>query len=131
MYDQAEKLKVRFGSALAEQVVDNRIITIPGLKGRDPKEISEKNLAMIVQARLEEIFDLVHWEIKRSGYERKLIAGLVLTGGGALLREIDTVITRETGVPAYLADNPIAATALGAGKALSELPILQRSIPDM
>jgi rod shape-determining protein MreB len=57
--------------------------------------------------------------------------GMVLTGGGALLREIDTVLTRETGVPAYVADNPIACTALGAGKALAELPILQRSIPDL
>jgi rod shape-determining protein MreB len=57
--------------------------------------------------------------------------GMVLTGGGALLREIDTLLTRETGVPAYVADNPIACTALGAGKALAELPILQRSIPDI
>lgn len=53
--------------------------------------------------------------------------GMALAGGGALLREIDTMLTRETGVPAYVADNPIACTALGAGKALSELPILQRS----
>jgi rod shape-determining protein MreB len=57
--------------------------------------------------------------------------GMALTGGGALLREIDTLLTRETGVPAYIADNPIACTALGAGKALAELHILQRSIPDL
>jgi rod shape-determining protein MreB len=57
--------------------------------------------------------------------------GMALTGGGALLREIDTLLTRETGVPAYVADNPIACTALGAGKALADLPILQRSIPDL
>jgi rod shape-determining protein MreB len=57
--------------------------------------------------------------------------GMALSGGGALLREIDTMITRETGVPAYVADNPMACTALGAGKALAELPILQRSIPDL
>lgn len=54
--------------------------------------------------------------------------GMALTGGGALLREIDTMLTQETGVPAYVADNPIACTALGAGKALTELPILQRSL---
>ena len=54
--------------------------------------------------------------------------GMALTGGGALLREIDTLLTQETGVPAYVADNPIACTALGAGKALAELPILQRSL---
>jgi rod shape-determining protein MreB len=57
--------------------------------------------------------------------------GMALTGGGALLREIDTLLTNETGVPAYVADNPLACTALGAGKALAELPILQRSIPNM
>jgi rod shape-determining protein MreB and related proteins len=56
---------------------------------------------------------------------------MVLTGGVALLREIDTLLTQETGVPAYVADNPIACTALGAGRALAELPILQRSIPDL
>jgi rod shape-determining protein MreB len=54
--------------------------------------------------------------------------GMALTGGVALLREIDTMLTQETGVPAYVADNPIACTALGAGKALTELPILQRSL---
>jgi rod shape-determining protein MreB len=57
--------------------------------------------------------------------------GMALTGGGALLREIDTLLTNETGVPAYVADNPLACTALGAGKALAELPILQRSIPNL
>ena len=98
MYDQAEKLKVKFGSALADEIVDNRIVTIPGLKGRDPKEISEKNLAKIIQARLEEIFDFVLWEIKRSGYERKLIAGMVLTGGGSLLKNIDLLAEYHTGL---------------------------------
>ena len=53
--------------------------------------------------------------------------GMALAGGGALLREVDTMLTKETGVPAYVADNPIACTALGAGKAITELPILQRS----
>ena len=98
MHDQAEKLKIRFGSALAEEIFDNRIITIPGLKGRDPKEISEKNLSRIIQARLEEIFDLVLWEVKRSGYERKLIAGMVLTGGGSLLKNIALLAEYHTGL---------------------------------
>jgi cell division protein FtsA len=95
---QAEKLKVRFGSALASEVYDNRIITIPGLRGRDHKEISEKNLARIIQARMEEIFDYVLWEIRRSGYERKLIAGIVLTGGGALLQHADKLAELHTGM---------------------------------
>ena len=57
MRDQAEKLKVKFGSAVADEVVDNRVIIIPGFRGRDPKEISEKNLSRIIQARMEEIFE--------------------------------------------------------------------------
>ena len=127
MHDQAEKLKIRFGSALAEEIIDNRIITIPGLKGRDPKEISEKNLALIIQARLEEIFDLVHWEIKRSGYEHKLIAGIVLTGGGSLLKNIALLASYQTGLEARIGmptehlasgyreeiSSPIFATGIG------------------
>jgi len=127
MVQQAEKLKVKFGSALADEVYDNRIITIPGLRGRDPKEISEKNLARIIQARVEEILDYVVWEIRRSGYERKLIGGIVLTGGGALLNHVDklaeyhTGMSTRIGVPVeHLAhgyqeqlSSPIYATAIG------------------
>ncbi len=98
VHQQAEKMKIKFGAALAEEVYDNRIITIPGLKGRDPKEISEKNLARIIQARIEEILDYVVWEIRRSGFERKLIGGLVLTGGGALLNHIDKLAEYHTGI---------------------------------
>ncbi len=98
MHSQAEKLKVKFGSALSEEVYDNRVITIPGLKGREPKEISEKNLARIIQARVEEVLDYVVWEIRRSGYEGKLIGGLVLTGGGALMNHIDKLAEFHTGM---------------------------------
>ena len=124
---QAEKLKIKFGSALTEEVYDNRIITIPGLKGREPKEISEKNLSRIIQARVEEILDYVIWEIRRSGFDRKLIGGIVLTGGGALLRNIEKLAEFHTGfatrigVPVeHLAhgyskqvSSPIYATAIG------------------
>lgn len=102
--EQAEKLKVRFGSALADEIIDNRIITIPGLMGREPKEISEKNLARIIQARVQEIFDYVMWDIHRSGYENKLIAGIVLTGGGALLKNIDLVAEYHTGLAARIGE---------------------------
>lgn len=98
MQHQAEALKVKFGAAMSEEVYDNRIITIPGIKGRDYKEISEKNLARIIQARMEEIFDYVVWEIRRSGYERKLIGGIVLTGGGSLLRDIEKLCEYHTGM---------------------------------
>ncbi|MEZ4980903.1 MAG: cell division FtsA domain-containing protein [Saprospiraceae bacterium] len=94
---QAEKLKIKFGSAMAAEVFDNRIISIPGLKGREPKEISESNLSRIIQARVEEILDYVIWEITRSGYEDKLIGGIVLTGGGSLLNHIDKLTEYHTG----------------------------------
>lgn len=127
MQSQAEKLKVRFGSALADEVYDNRIITIPGLKGRDPKEISEKNLARIIQARVEEILDYVLWEIRRSGFERKLVGGIVLTGGGALLNHIDKLAEYHTGMSTRVGipiehlghgyqqqlSSPVFATAIG------------------
>lgn len=127
MNNQAEQLKVKFGCALADEIKENRIITIPGLRGRAHKEISEKNLARIIQARVEEIFDHIYWEIRRSGFERKLIGGIVLTGGGALLRhltelvELHTGMTARMGVPTehlahgYEAEvtSPIYSTAIG------------------
>ncbi len=126
MHQQAEKLKVRFGSALAEEVYDNRIITIPGLKGRDPKEISEKNLARIIQARIEEIFDYVLWEIRRSGFERQLIGGIVLTGGGALLKNIEKLCELHTGMSTRVG-LPIEHLAHGYAKQVCS-PIYSTSI---
>ena len=94
----AEELKVKFGSALAVENRDEEIVTIPGLPGRPPKEISMKNLASIIQARMEEIVEYVHFEIKNSGYEKKLYAGIVLTGGGALLRHLAQLVEFKTGM---------------------------------
>ena len=96
--NQAELLKVKFGSALASQNKENEIVSIPGLRGREPKEISLKNLANIIQARVEEIIELVHHEIKNSGYERKLITGIVLTGGGSQLKHISQLVEFHTGI---------------------------------
>ena len=94
----AEELKVKFGSALAMENRDEEIVTIPGLPGRTPKEISMKNLASIIQARMEEIVEYVYYEIKNSGYEKKLIAGIVLTGGGALLKHLAQLVEFKTGM---------------------------------
>jgi cell division protein FtsA len=95
---QAEQLKVKFGSALAKQTRENEIVSIPGLRGREPKEISVKNLAHIIQARVEEIIDNVYYEIKNSGYEKKLIAGIVITGGGSQLKNISQLVEYITGM---------------------------------
>ncbi|MDP2423871.1 MAG: cell division protein FtsA [Bacteroidales bacterium] len=94
----AEELKIKFGSALASKNKDEEIVTIPGLRGRPPKEISLRNLASIIQARMEEIIEHVYYEIKNSNLEKKLIAGIVLTGGGAQLRHVAQLTSFITGM---------------------------------
>jgi len=126
MLDQAEKLKVKFGSALADEIYDNRIITIPGLRGREPKEISEKNLARIIQSRVEEIFDYVFWEIQRSGYDKKLFGGIVLTGGGSLLKHINLLAEYHTGLPARIGE-PVEHLAHGYNGVLAS-PIYSTAV---
>ncbi|MDB3887319.1 cell division protein FtsA [bacterium] len=96
--NQAELLKKKFGSALASESQENEIVSIPGLRGREPKEISLKNLAHIIQARMEEIIEHIYYEIKNSGYENKLIAGIVVTGGGSQLKHITQLIEYVTGM---------------------------------
>ncbi|TNE54787.1 MAG: cell division protein FtsA [Bacteroidetes bacterium] len=98
MKHQAEKLKVKFGSALASESQDTEIVCIPGLRGRDPKEISVRNLASIVQARMEEIIEHVYYEIRNSGYEKKLIGGIVVTGGGSQLKHVTQLFEYITGM---------------------------------
>lgn len=94
----AEELKLKFGSALARENREEEIVAIPGLRGRAPKEISLKNLASIIQARMEEIIEHVYYEIRNSGYEKKLIGGIVLTGGGAHLKHIAQLTEFLTGL---------------------------------
>ncbi|MCC7317300.1 MAG: cell division protein FtsA [Bacteroidales bacterium] len=94
----AEEVKVKFGSAVASLNRDDEVVSIPGIRGRPAKEISFRNLASIIQARMEEIIEHVYYEIKNSGLERKLIAGIVLTGGGALMKHIDQLTAFLTGM---------------------------------
>lgn len=96
--NQAEQLKVRYGSSLADENKENEVICVPGIRGRDSKEISVKNLAYIIQARMEEIIEHVYYEIKASGYEDKLIAGIVITGGGAQLKHLVQLVEFITGI---------------------------------
>jgi cell division protein FtsA len=98
LQNQAELLKIKFGRALADEVKANEIVSIPGLRNRSPKEISIKNLAHIIQARMEEIIDLVHSQIIYSGYENKLAGGIVLTGGGSQLQNIKQLFEYMTGM---------------------------------
>lgn len=95
---QAELLKIKFGSAFASETQGNEIVCIPGLRGRDPKEISVKNLSNIIQARMEEIIEHIHYEIRNSGYEKKLIGGVVITGGGSQLKHLSQLFEYSTGI---------------------------------
>src|SRR6056300_649629 len=98
---QAELLKIKFGSAWPGENKDNEIVSIPGLRGRDPKEITLKNLSKIIHARVVEIIEQVYVEIKNYGHEeqkKKLIAGIVLTGGGSQLRHLKQLAEYITGM---------------------------------
>ncbi len=127
---QAELLKVKFGSAWPGENKDNEIVSIPGLRGREPKEISLKNLSKIIHARVVEIIEQVFVEIKAYGHEdprRKLIAGIVLTGGGAQLKHIKQLVEYITGMDTRIGypnehlagdsdeeiSSPLYATAVG------------------
>ncbi|HAN50051.1 MAG TPA: cell division protein FtsA [Amoebophilaceae bacterium] len=98
MEHQAELLKTKFGKAIAEEAGTNELITIPGLRNRPPKEISVRNLAYIIEARMEEIIELIHTEIIASGFQDKLAAGVVVTGGGAQLQYIKQLFEYITGL---------------------------------
>ncbi len=132
----AEAIKIQIGSAIQPEESETMQV-----QGRDqiqglPKtiEISADEVAEAIEEPLQAIFNVVREVMAKTPPELAsdiIDRGMVLTGGGALLRDIDTLLTKLTGVPAYVADYPIACTALGAGKALTELPILQRTVPSI
>ncbi|HUV01596.1 MAG TPA: cell division protein FtsA [Bacteroidales bacterium] len=123
----AEQLKIQYGSALGDIAPDDKVVSIPGISGREPKEISFKSLAYIIQSRMEEIIDIVNFEIQNSGYSDKLAAGIVITGGGAMLKHLPQLMKFKTamdvriGIPnEHLAGNgrseinqPMYATSVG------------------
>ncbi|WP_200974355.1 cell division protein FtsA [Echinicola sp. 20G] len=98
MQNQAELLKTKFGRAIAEEANPNEIVSIPGLRNRPPKEISIRNLAYIVEARMEEIIEMVQSEIVASGLYKKLAGGIVLTGGGSQLQGVGQLFEYMTGL---------------------------------
>ncbi|MEX0685197.1 MAG: cell division protein FtsA [Balneolales bacterium] len=124
--DQAEKLKHDHGLAFVDLLDEDMVITVPGIAGRPPKEIKKSILAKIIQARVEEIMEIVAIEIKRSGYASELSAGVVLTGGGSLLDGICQLgnevlgMDSKIGLPRGLSgglvnevNTPIYATGVG------------------
>src|SRR6195952_3194295 len=100
---QAEQMKVQFGSALANEAKANAYITIPGLRGMPPKEISVKNLAHIIQARMSEILDFVTYHLKQVGLDNKMLnGGIILTGGGSQLKHLIQFTEYVTGLNARI-----------------------------
>ena len=129
----AEEIKIKIGAAIEP---DERMEM--QVQGRDqisglPKTITVTSTEVVeaISEALTALSTVIRTVLSKTPPELAsdiIDRGMALTGGGSLLRDIDTYITKATGVPAYIADNPIACTALGAGKALDELPILQRSL---
>ncbi|MEN8116659.1 MAG: cell division protein FtsA [Bacteroidota bacterium] len=129
----AEQLKVQYGQALGDFADDQKVVTIAGNNGWEPKEISFKSLAFIIQARLEEIIDCVYSEIEKSGIEDQLGAGIVLAGGTSKLENIESLVKFRTGMDVRMAhpvilpvnkkeeiQNPDYLTALGIMKLVLE-----------
>ena len=99
---QAELMKKQFGVALADEVSSNTFISIPSIRGHKPKEISAKNLAKIIQARMEEILDHVQHHLRQLNLEDKLHGGVILTGGGSQLRHLKQLTEFKLGLPARI-----------------------------
>ncbi|MEO6314447.1 MAG: cell division protein FtsA [Chitinophagaceae bacterium] len=100
---QAEQMKVQFGSALSNEAKSNAFITIPGLRGMPAKEISVKNLANIIQARMSEIMDFVSYHLKQVGMDNRMLnGGIVLTGGGSQLKHLIQLTEYVTGLNARI-----------------------------
>jgi cell division protein FtsA len=110
---QAEDLKIKFGFAIGDIAPENKVVSIPGIAGREPKEISFKNLAYIIQSRMEEILDAVNYEIQNSGFAEKLTAGVVVTGGGAMLKNLPQLVRFKTAMDVRIGHPNVHLTGKG------------------
>jgi len=130
----AEEVKIQIGSALP--LAEELSIEV---RGRDqvaglPKTIilTSGEVTEAIAEPLSSIVGVVKQTLEKTPPELAadiIDRGMVLSGGGALLRDIDQLLTRETGVPCFVAEHPIACVALGAGRALENYDIMQRSLP--
>lgn len=100
---QAEELKIQYGSALPNKSEEDLVISIEGLKGREPKEFSLNDLCQVIQARMEEIIHAVMFQIESSKFQGNLNAGIVITGGGSLLKNLKQLVTFISGYDVRIA----------------------------
>jgi rod shape-determining protein MreB len=131
----AEEVKIKIGSALPlEEELSVEV------RGRDqvsglPKtiQVTSGEVTEAIAEPLSAIVGVVRSVLEKTPPELAsdiIDRGIVMTGGGALLRGFHQLLTKETGVPCYVADNPIACVALGAGKALESYEVIRRSLPN-
>jgi len=155
LQEQAEQLKTEYGSAHMSEVFDDEPIIIPGISGRPPKEVGKGTLCQIIEPRMQEIFEIVRDEIKASGYSKRLSAGLVITGGGSLVRGTATLarevigmdvkigipgglyggVVDEVASPKYATSVGLVIHSLKAGKgqqaiSMKELNKIEDSLPE-
>jgi len=98
-FNDAERIKIRYGCAMAARIPKEEIIEVPSVGGREDRQVSRQILGRIVEPRMEEILTLALKEIVRSGYEDLLAAGVVLTGGTALLSGINEMAEQIFDMP--------------------------------
>lgn len=136
--EQAEHIKINYGYAYRPAIVDNQPILLPGIGGRPPLEIDKEILCGVIQPRMEEILEFVGLEIQRSGFSKHLSAGVVLTGGGSLIKGTAELAKQVLGMPVKIGtptgfssglvreiENPIFAT--GVGLVIHELKYRDRT----
>lgn len=125
--EQAEIVKVNYGSCYPTEGMKNDVVVVPGLPGRKPKEISRFAIAQVIQARMEDIIELINYELDISGIKHRLAGGIVLTGGGSALNHITQLVTFHSGLEVHIGTpgqrlgrgmvdevrNPMFATGIG------------------
>lgn len=99
----AEQMKIQYGSCYSEYAPENKTVIIPGLGGRESREVSFRVIAGIIEARVEEIIEAIIYEIENSGYQDKIRAGIVITGGGSQLTNLCQFVKFKTGFDTRIA----------------------------
>jgi cell division ATPase FtsA len=107
-------------------VDEDETMEVASVGGRKSRVMARRILSEILQPRAEEIFHLLWDEIRRAGFEKSLNSGIVLTGGGSMLKNLDKRLREETGLPLAMAEDPLSSVVLGAGKMLSDFNLLRK-----